>query len=193
MSVAKLSLPACLFGTKLLSRPPKTRTLHNCECLTSELLTKPYTMAEYQFLTVILTGVPRWFNTILLDILKIIFKNYKHSNSYATMQYFSYVTVQKAVSQIKPNIYLAKIDLKSAYHYMPIHPSNYCATGLSWTFSGINILNTIVLYDNKLPFGAFKSPEIFHRSTQVVTRIMARRGFCTILAYLDDFLIIGDS
>ena len=41
MSVAKLSLPACLFGTKLQSRPPTTRTSHNREqCLTSELLTK---------------------------------------------------------------------------------------------------------------------------------------------------------
>ena len=112
-------------------------------------------------------------------------------NSYATTHQFSYVTVEKAVSQIKPNAYLAKIDLKSAYRHVPIHPSNYRATGLSWTFKGDH--HTTYLYDNKLPFGAAKSPEIFHRLTQAVTRMMARRGFRTILAYLDDFLIIGDS
>ena len=49
------------------------------------------------------------------------------------------------------------------------------------------------MYDTKLPFGTSKSLEIFHRLTQVVTRIMARQGFQTILAYLDDFVIIGDT
>ena len=112
-------------------------------------------------------------------------------NSYATTHHFSYVTVEKAVSQIKPNAYLAKIDLKSAYRHVPIHPSSYRATGLSWTFKGDH--HTTYLYDNKLPFGAAKSPEIFHRLTQAVTRMIARRGFRTILAYLDDFLIFGDS
>ena len=109
-------------------------------------------------------------------------------NSYATTQHFSYV---KAVSQIKPNSYLAKLDLKSAYRHVPIHPSNYRATGLAWQFQGDQ--HVTYLYDSKLPFGASKSPEVFHRLTQAVTRMMARRGFRTILAYLDDFLIIGDT
>ena len=117
----------------------------------------------------------------------------QHSNvnSYATTHHFSYVTVEQAVSNIKPDAYLAKIDLKSAYRHVPIHPSNYCATGLVWQFQGDK--HFTYLYDNKLPFGAAKSPEIFHRLTQAVTRMMARRGFNTVLAYLDDFLIIGDS
>ena len=116
---------------------------------------------------------------------------FSNINSYATTQHFSYVTVEKAVSQIKPNSYLAKIDLKSAYRHVPIHPSNYRATGLAWQFQGDQ--HVTYLYDNKLPFGASKSPEVFHRLTQAVTRMMARRGFRTILAYLDDFLIIGDT
>lgn len=80
----------------------------------------------------------------------------QHSNvnSYATTQHFSYVTVEQAVSNIKPNAYLAKIDLKSAYRHVPIHPSNYCATGLAWQFEGDKYFT--YLYDNKLPFGASK-------------------------------------
>lgn len=62
----------------------------------------------------------------------------QHSNvnSYATTQHFSYVTVEQAVSMIKPNAYLAKIDLKNVYRHVPIHPSNYSATGLAWQFHG---------------------------------------------------------
>ena len=73
---------------------------------------------------------------------------------------------------------------------MPIHPSNYTATGLAWQFRGDNSLT--YLYKCKLPFGAAQSPEIFHRLTQAITRMMERRGF-TVLAYLDEFLIIADT
>ena len=48
------------------------------------------------------------------------------------------------------------------------------------------------LYDTKLPFGAKRSPEIFHHFTQSITRNMSRRGFF-VVAYLDDFLIISES
>ena len=113
----------------------------------------------------------------------------QHSNinSYTdTQHHYSYVTV----SLIKGNAYLAKIDIRSAYRHVPIHPSNYTATGLAWQFRGDNCLT--YLYDYKLPFGAAKSPEIFHRLTQAITRMMEWRGF-TVLAYLDDFLIITDT
>ena len=117
----------------------------------------------------------------------------QHSNvnSYTdTQHHYSYVTVDKAVSLMKSNAYLAKIDIRSAYRHVPIHPSNYTATGLAWQFRGDNSLT--YLYDCKLPFGAAKSPEIFHRLTQAIKRMIERRGF-TVLAYLDDFLIIADT
>lgn len=43
------------------------------------------------------------------------------------------------------------------------------------------------------PFGAKGSPEIFHRLGQSVRRMhmIARRGFESIIVYLDDFLVIA--
>ena len=129
------------------------------------------------------------------DKIRLIhdFSRPQHSNvnSYATTQHFSYVTVEQAVSIIKPNTYLAKIDLKSAYRHAPIHPSNYCPTGLAWQFQGDK--HFMYWYDDKLPFGAANSPEIFHRLTQAVTCMMAHLRFNNVIAYLDDFLIIGNS
>lgn len=80
------------------------------------------------------------------------------------------MTIEKAVSLVKPHAHLAKIDLKSAY----------CE-------------NLTYLYNCKLPFGAAKSPEIFHRLTQAIVRMMDRWGFKVVIAYLDDFLIICDT
>jgi hypothetical protein len=37
---------------------------------------------------------------------------------------------------IKPNNYVAKVDLKSAYRYVYCHNSDHDSTGLKWTFSG---------------------------------------------------------
>ena len=49
------------------------------------------------------------------------------------------------------------------------------------------------MYDSKLPFGARASPTIFHRLSQAIKRLMFRKGFHKIVAYQDDFLIIGES
>ena len=49
------------------------------------------------------------------------------------------------------------------------------------------------MYDTKLPFGARASPTIFHRISQAIKRMMLKRGHNLIVAYQDDFLVIGAS
>ena len=87
---------------------------------------------------------------------------------------------------------MAKIDLHHAYRSVPIHPHNYHGTGLKWKFKDNKVKFTYFV-DTRLPFGGRRSPEIFHRLTQAVKRIMSRKGYNAIVVYLDDFLIIGES
>lgn len=112
-------------------------------------------------------------------------------NDFAYSSHFTYQSVADAVAMIKPDSYLAKIDLSNAYRSVRIHPSNYVATGLQWTFTGDN--QPTALVDTRLPFGARKSPEIFNHLSQAVCRIMKGKGYGKIIAYLDDFLVIGDT
>ena len=112
-------------------------------------------------------------------------------NDYATIDKAKYQSIDDAVKLSSKNCYFAKIDLKSAYRSVNIHPSNYNFTGLKWKFSGDK--EDTYLFDSKLPFGARKSPFIFHRLTQSVRRMMLRRGFEKIIVYLDDFLIISET
>jgi hypothetical protein len=112
-------------------------------------------------------------------------------NSYTpTLDKYSYESIDNAVSFIKPGSYLAKVDIKSAYRNVPIHPRSQEATGLQWTFENGE---HCYFYDRKLPFGGRASPSIFHRMSQAVKRVMANRGFTKMVAYLDDFLLIGDT
>ena len=110
-------------------------------------------------------------------------------NDYITTQSFKFQTLDDAIKLLKPNYFMAKIDLRHAYRSVPIHKSNFAATRLKWKFEGD--ANYTYMYDARLPFGAKSSPEIFHRLTQAVRRIMAKRGYESIIVYLDDFLIIG--
>ena len=116
----------------------------------------------------------------------------KGVNSYVpSLDKLHFQTIDDAVQLVDKEFYLAKIDLRHAYRSVPIHPSNYAATGLKWTFSGDT--SPTFLYDTRLCFGGRRSPGIFHRLTQSVKRMMFRRGFKGIVVYLDDFLIVSQS
>jgi hypothetical protein len=110
-------------------------------------------------------------------------------NSYASKDEVSFQTIQDALDMIEPNWFLSIVDLKSAYRSVGICGSQFKFTGLKWQFEGEK--NFTYMSDTRLPFGARKSPAIFHRITQAVRRIMARRGFKCLVVYLDDFLIAG--
>ncbi|XP_070571308.1 uncharacterized protein [Ptychodera flava] len=91
----------------------------------------------------------------------------------------------------KPGSYLAKVDLKSAYRSVPISIDSQRAMGLRYKLMQHKTWTYMV--DTRLPFGAAKSPEIFTRITQSITRMMRRKGYDVVIVYLDDFLIIADS
>jgi hypothetical protein len=111
-------------------------------------------------------------------------------NELALAEKCQYTSVDKVVEVLQPKGWLAKIDLRHAYRSVPIAKCNYSATGLKWKFSCMD--KGVYMYDTRLPFGARKSPSIFQRITESITRMMAIRGF-TVMVYLDDFIIVEKS
>ena len=110
-------------------------------------------------------------------------------NDHATIEKQTYQSLDDAVHLMEPGCYFAKVDLAQAYRSVRIHRDDHVATGLKWTFSGHT--SPTYMYDASLPFGARRSPEIFHRLTQSVRRMMARRGYNNLVVFLDDFLIVS--
>ena len=60
-----------------------------------------------------------------------------------------YCTIEDATNCIVAGSYIGKIDLKSAYRYVPIHADSYALTGLSWNFQ--SDLQFSYMYDCRLP------------------------------------------
>lgn len=112
-------------------------------------------------------------------------------NDFTSTDHFRYQSLTDATEFITPNCYFAKVDLANAYRSVKIHPSNFKATGLKWRFKGDH--QDTYMVDERLPFGAARSPGIFNRITQAVRVIMAKRGYKAIVVYLDDFLIISQT
>ena len=101
----------------------------------------------------------------------------------------SYESVDTAVDLITPKSYMAIVDIKSAYRAVAIHPSSYDASGLIWNIDGV----PTYIVDTRMMFGARPAPSVFHRISQAIKRIMGRRGHHKIVAYQDDFLVVGES
>jgi len=104
------------------------------------------------------------------------------------IQYDTFLSVEHFLI---PDIYMAKIDLKAAYRSVRVHPEDWSLTGLKWIFHGD--VSPTYLYDTRLPFGCRLSPVHFHKLTQSVAEMMRRRGFGSIIVYLDDFLLFHES
>ena len=97
-------------------------------------------------------------------------------NDYARVEMSQkFQTLKDAVESLAHGDFLAKVDLRSAYRYVPVHPSNFEVTGLKWRFAGSH--RDVYMVDKRLPFGARLSPGVFHRLTQAVRRMMAKRFF----------------
>ena len=98
----------------------------------------------------------------------------------------TYITVDDAIHevlQLGPNTLLAKIDIKSAFRLMPVHPADRHLLAMEWR-------NRIYL-DTCLPFGLRSAPKLFNIMADLLTWVAFQRGVSFSLHYLDDFLTMG--
>ena len=78
---------------------------------------------------------------------------------------------------------LAKIDIKSAYRVVPVHPEDRPLLGMK--FQGRTYA------DATLPFGVRSAPKIFNAVADALLWILKAHGVSNIMHYLDDFITLG--
>ena len=102
----------------------------------------------------------------------------------------SYASVDDAASfvfQTGEGTLLAKLDIKSAYRNVPVHPEDRLLLGLRWQGH--------IFVDTCLPFGLCSAPKIFNATADALEWMIAQRSSGVvqfILHYLDDFLFGGN-
>ena len=100
-----------------------------------------------------------------------------------TLQYLRLYEVVEQVVRAGYGAVLAKMDIKSAYRIVPVHPDDRPLLGMLWKG---------VLYFNKyLPFGLRSAPKIFSALANALQWVFQQSGVMWIRHYLDDFVTVG--
>ena len=103
-----------------------------------------------------------------------------------TASVIAYVSIEDIVNKIEKmgrEALLAKVDLKGAYHMVPVHPQDRPLLGVEW--EGWVYVNTA------LPVGLRSAPKMYNTLTNALEWIVRHRGAGEIDHYQYDFIIIG--
>ena len=98
-----------------------------------------------------------------------------------------YVTVDIVADVVAglPGSSLSKIDVRSAYRTVPVHPEDRWLLGMLWEGQ--------LFVDTVLPFGLRSAPKLFTAVADAVEWIAKLRGIQPLFHYLDDFLLVSSS
>ena len=102
---------------------------------------------------------------------------------WCSLSYISVDTAARVVAQKGQRAQLAKIDIKSAYRMLPVHPDDRWLLGMRWEGA--------LFVDAALPFGLRSAPKIFTAVADALEWMIEQEGVCPIMHYLDDFLLVG--
>ena len=78
---------------------------------------------------------------------------------------------------------LAKVDIESAYCFIPVHPEDRPFLAMQW--------DRQVFIDPMLPFGLRSAPKIFNAVADALCWHLHRSGIPIIRHYLDNFIIVA--
>ena len=98
----------------------------------------------------------------------------------------AYISVDDAIRKIitlGKGTLLAKIDIKSAFCLIPVHPADRHLLAMEWQGS--------LYIDTCLPFGLRSAPKLFNVMADLLEWILLNQGVTFLLHYLDDFLTMG--
>lgn len=99
------------------------------------------------------------------------------------LRYISVELVARVAQSLGKGSLLAKLDIKSAYRLIPVHPMDRALLGIEWR--GAHYV------DGALPFGLRSAPKIFTALADALQWVMLREGVSMVHHYLDDFITIG--
>ena len=97
-----------------------------------------------------------------------------------------YISTDNAISRILAlgkGTLLAKIDIKSAFRLIPVHPSDRHLLAMEWRGN--------IYLDTCLPFGLRSAPKLFNLMADLLAWILEQQGVSNLMHYLDDFLTMG--
>ena len=110
--------------------------------------------------------------------------NLRQLNQFIKYEHFKMEGIHMLKDLLKPNDFMAKIDLNDAYFTVPIWKGHqkflrFLWKGTQWEFAC-------------LPFGIASAPRVFTKILKPVIGLLRKQGIRLII-YLDDFLLMAST
>ena len=102
---------------------------------------------------------------------------------WCSLRYTSVEEVAVRARRLGTGALLAKLDVRSAYRLVPVHPDDRRLLGIEW--------EDFHYADGALPFGLRSAPKIFTAVADALQWAMRQKGVTMVEHYLDDFITIG--
>ena len=122
---------------------------------------------------------PQMFTEVQVSRFGVITKS--EPGSWRLILYLS--SPVRAIVSTGEGAMLAKVDIKSAYRIIPVHPEDRPLLGMRW--------REALYVDSALPFGLRSAPKLFNSVADVLEWKLKHMGIQQVFHYLDDFLIVA--
>ena len=134
--------------------------------------------------------VPKKHSTEWRTIFHLSFPKHQTTsvNSHISPTDYSlhYITIDTAISIIQnigQGCFMSKLDIKSAFRNIPVHPSDWELLGMKW--------NGLYFFDTVLPFGLRSAPYLFDQFSCMIEWIIKNKlGIPNVIHILDDFFFV---
>ena len=100
-----------------------------------------------------------------------------------SLRYASVADAARRVVESGRGALMAKLDIKSAYRRVPVHPADSPLLGIQW--------REVFFVDKALPFGLRSAPLLFSAVADALAWAMYREGVPFSIHYLDYFFFCG--
>ena len=105
------------------------------------------------------------------------------SSDLCSLSYISIDDISRVIASLGRGTLLTKIDVKSAYRIMPVHPHDRPLLGMHWKGQ--------LFVDTCLPFGLRSAPRIFTALADMLEWCAKDQGVSHLYHYLDDYIMMG--
>lgn len=174
----QINLPRCRSYT-----PEESDIIDNCisELLESGFIS-PCSPQEKQFISPIFTvPKPNGKHRFILNL--------KDLNKFILIDHFKMEDYRTALKLLDNEYYMSTLDLKDAYFLISIAESDRIWLRFTWNSK---LFSNQLFEFNVLPFGLCTAPYVFTKLLKPVLHYLRSLGHLSV-AYLDDFLCIGNS
>lgn len=95
---------------------------------------------------------------------------------------YTWDSLDSALRFLVPEVFMARLDISAYYRHFMVHPSHWVLQGFVW--------DGVPYVDSRVQFGLRLAPELAHRFTMFIKRVLHANGLSAVVGVMDDYLLL---